>query len=145
MIAHKLVTYNISKSGCWECVSHKPNSDGYPKITIRGKIMSIHRYYFEKYNGVIPRGLIVRHTCDNRKCINPDHLVMGTHKDNALDRVSRNRSAVGIASGQSKLTEDQVRFIKNYSGKNYHLAKMFNVDNMTIAAIKNGRTWKHIT
>jgi hypothetical protein len=64
---------------------------GYGKVGYNGKVMLAHRlaYIFE-YGG-IPEGLFVCHKCDNRKCVNPDHLFLGSAMDNYLDMVRKNR------------------------------------------------------
>ena len=70
------------------------NSQGYPRITHKGSVHNEHRIVFSKYYGMPldkMRGLVVRHTCDNRKCINPEHLELGTQKDNCQDKLSRGR------------------------------------------------------
>ena len=88
------ITYQI-KGECWHCTSHKPNTDGYPIAKIAGKNRRIGRLFFERFKGKIPEGKIVRHTCDNRICINPGHLILGTHADNMRDMAERGRSPFG--------------------------------------------------
>lgn len=140
----KLIKYNISDSGCWLCYSHGCDSNGYPMVTIKGKCDRIYRHVFNLFNG-LSKGDVVRHICDNRLCINPQHLKKGTHQLNVQDRVTRNRSAKGINHGRTKLTEEQVISIKadNKTPK-MHLAKKYGVDPKVIRDIKNGVTWKHI-
>ena len=96
--------YEIAENGCWKCTSHCINTNGYVKITINGKQQSGHRYMFLEKNKKITNE-VIRHTCDNRWCINPDHLIEGSHNDNVQDRVSRQRSAIGEKNGRSKLIE----------------------------------------
>lgn len=80
------------KGDCWiwtGCV----NSDGYPKINRNGNANTKgHRYVYEQTKGKIPDGFVIRHTCDNILCLNPDHLLVGTVADNMSDRQSRKRT-----------------------------------------------------
>lgn len=68
-------------------------SDGYGHIDIGSKTHKAHRVVWSLVNGPIPRGLVVRHACDNPQCCNPAHLLLGTQLDNIRDRVERGRSA----------------------------------------------------
>ncbi len=75
---------------CWECCSHKnTSSNGYPTLHRQGKTQVAHRYIYQMFKGEIPTGLVIRHTCDNKKCINPDHLILGTYKENTQDYMER--------------------------------------------------------
>lgn len=82
--------YVINKiTGCWEWCASK-NSFGYGKFRVNKKLVYAHRFSYELYNGLkIPIGLIILHKCDNPKCVNPEHLSMGTHTDNAIDRAKK--------------------------------------------------------
>ena len=77
------------------------------KDTHNGKQSYGHRYMYEKIYGKISSE-VLRHTCDNKWCINPSHLIEGTHADNVKDRVDRDRSACGEYNGRSKLTNEAV-------------------------------------
>lgn len=83
-----------SDSGCWEWQGSK-YKNGYGWMKVFGRSVSAHRYSYELHNGYIPDGLEVRHTCDNRCCINPDHLILGTHQENMQDAVDRGRIRKG--------------------------------------------------
>ena len=75
---------------CWECCSHKStSSSGYPTLHRQGKTQLAHRYIYQMFKGEIPSGLVIRHTCDNKKCINPDHLILGTYRENTQDYMER--------------------------------------------------------
>ncbi len=68
--------------------------DGYGRVSIENKGKAYaHRVTWEEHNGPIPDGLVVRHSCDNPPCVNIEHLLIGTHKDNAKDRDERRRGA----------------------------------------------------
>jgi hypothetical protein len=95
--------------------------------------------------GQIPEGYVIRHKCDVRRCINPEHLIAGTHAQNVRDRVERKRSAIGERNGRSKLTEQQVKEIKYIKSlNNTILAYIYGVDRRVIRDIKTGRKWRHI-
>lgn len=121
------------------------NNLGYGISWKDGKTISAHRKVYEEYYGPIPKGLVVRHTCDNRSCVNPQHLILGTPKQNSQDMVERNRQAKGSKVGTSILTDDIVRMIKSTSGSSRKLAKFFGCSATTIKDIKNNKIWKHVT
>lgn len=87
------------ENGCWEWQG-ATNGHGYGQLGYNGKRTTAHRLSYELSNGEIPAGVLVRHTCDNPPCCNPAHLILGTHLDNAADRVARgrNRSRAGAQS-----------------------------------------------
>ena len=84
-------------NGCWEWTGYI-RKDGYAKIDVGGKCIPAHRYSWVLANGEIPfhdsyHGMCVLHKCDNRKCVNPDHLTLGTQRDNNNDRDKKGRQA----------------------------------------------------
>ena len=138
-------TKKNDKTGCFECVSHKPGTDGYPRAKVDGKMDRVHRHMYRKFKGEIPEGKIVRHTCDNRRCCNPDHLILGTHADNARDREERKRGAYGEKNGAARLTQikvDQIRTALKVGIPVSELASLFGVSPAAVYRVKNGRTWR---
>ncbi len=142
----------IDRSGtCWEWQGCK-TPDGYGRINIGGRVALAHRFMWEQTNGKIPTSLCVRHACDNPSCVNPKHLLVGTHADNMKDMSDRGRhvSPKGEANGSSKLTEQQVveirRRHKPYSRKNggSSLGREFGVSDALIGLIAKGKAWKHV-
>lgn len=123
-------------------------TNGYGKINVDGRFKRLHRLSYEEFKGKIPENLIVRHTCDNKACWNPEHLELGTHKDNSKDMVDRGRSTKGTNIGSSKLTVDKVKEIKtllsNPNLKQEELAQKYSVSREMISSIKNGRCWKNV-
>lgn len=135
----------IKSGDCIEVVSHKTH-DGYPRYCRNGVTDFAHRHSYRKHHGDIPSDKCVRHTCDNRRCINPNHLILGTWQENIRDRDRRKRTAIGEKNGRSKLLEGQVLEILNDDKTpKMHLAERFNVDPKVIRDIKNGVTWTHVT
>jgi hypothetical protein len=100
---------------------------------------------YEAVNGPVPPGMVVRHTCDNRACINVYHLVLGTHADNVADRVARGRSASGEGNGRSKLTSQQVAAVLlDVKTSAVVMAKRLGVDPSLIRQIRKGSIWKKV-
>ncbi|HDZ25327.1 MAG TPA: HNH endonuclease [Candidatus Aminicenantes bacterium] len=90
-IKYKKVLCQYPELGyCWECTSHA-RSRGYPTIDRNGRHVGISRYIWEKHFGSIPKKLLVLHKCDSPACINPEHLFLGTHKDNMQDAARKGR------------------------------------------------------
>jgi hypothetical protein len=133
---------------CWlwkGCIG----TDGYGQYT-NSKDRSAHRYSYIINKGEIPKGLLIRHTCDVRRCVNPLHLIIGTHQDNMNDmkerRIIPRRRA--IIPNNSKLTIDDVKEIKILYGFGFsyrELAKRYNLkDASSIGGIIKGKTWNRI-
>lgn len=102
------------ESGCLVFTGYIDRSNGYGKLTVHRRTKLAHRFSWELTNGPIPDGMFVCHHCDNPPCVNPDHLFLGTAYDNMRDMIAkgRARSPVGIACGNAKLTDQQVREIR---------------------------------
>jgi hypothetical protein len=150
----------IKTEECWNwsgCIS----KGGYGKITEGGrygKILIASRASWIIHFGEIPKGKFVLHKCDNRRCVNPDHLFIGTQKDNIQDMYKKRRNVAydrsGIKNPRCKLTEKQVIEIRKnfvaYTGKRnigsgcLYWAKKFGVNCKTVWSIINGDNWIHI-
>lgn len=130
-------------SGCWIWTGEWKN-DGYGECWTFGRRETAHRASYRELKGPIPKGLMVRHTCDVRACVNPDHLLIGTQQDNMDDKVARHRQARGLTSGQAKLTEEEVREIRASALAQRTLAKIYNVSQPAIGMIKRRVNWKYL-
>ena len=82
-----------AETGCFRCVDRFFDKDGYPRCRMNGENVSASRYVYSMIHGKIEDGMVIRHKCDNPKCINPLHLEIGTHADNMKDRDERGRGA----------------------------------------------------
>ena len=104
---------------------------------------------WERANGrTIPDGLVIRHTCDNKFCVNPAHLILGSQAENVQDAVERRLHCFGDNHGRRRLNEDQVREIKRMLADGMlhrEIVEHFPiVTTSAIEAIADGRTWKHV-
>jgi hypothetical protein len=128
---------------CWEWQS-TIKKNGYGSFWFNGKADRAHRVSYILSNGPIPDGLLVRHACDNKRCVNPSHLLLGDVLDNARDAVERDRVAFGSGNGNAKLTERQVVEIRQRvaNGETQaEMARVFNVSSSAIQFIIAGRNW----
>ncbi len=131
----------------WTGATH---DGGYGIFNTDHKSDRAHRVSYELYVREIPNGLFVCHKCDNRLCVNPDHLFVGTNQDNMDDmyRKNRNNQPKGENHFCAKLTEeDVIRIRLLFKGGNYSitgLAKKFGVSYGPIWSIVHRKTWRHI-
>lgn len=136
---------------CWMWKGNKSKS-GYGRISVGQKTLGYvqaHRLSWEiSHKQKIPPGMVVMHKCDNPSCVNPEHLKIGTYKENTLDMISKGRKrtvfVVGEQNGKSLLTADQAKEIKESSLSTAALARKFFVSPNCVRGVRIGRTWKHI-
>jgi len=138
----------ILKTQCWEWTS-ATNVKGYGRFCFIGKNRLAHRVSYILKNGDISDNLCVCHKCDNRKCVNPDHLFLGTILDNTMDMVNKGRARGGGVRGEniewSKLTENDVLYIRQHPEISLpELAEKFNVTKGNIWCVRHHKTWTHI-
>ena len=128
------------KTLCWEWVG--PFRGGlYGDFQGQGA----HRKAFELWEGPIPEGRLVCHTCDNPPCVNPDHLFVGTYSDNALDAHAKGRLKGRPTRGGHLLTPTKVLEIRAAQGvRQIDLAARYGVSRSMISHIRTGRNWKNV-
>lgn len=162
-------SYIVSDNGCWEWTGII-SKHGYGQFHFGDCAANAHRVSYMVFKGPIKEKLLVCHSCDNRKCVNPDHLWLGTTKDNAQDCVKKGRMWLqqdtpetrvfkenfkkhikcGELHNRAKLTVEQVLFIREQYRTRYtrnlcsELASMFNVSNAAIRNCANGKNWKNL-
>ena len=137
----------VDRSGeCWVWTGAL-TGPGYGQITVSGRKKTAHRLSWEAYNGPAPKGMFVCHKCDNRACVNPAHLFLGTHADNMADMARKGRSYHGEKHHWAKLSTDDVdeirRFYSNGTPQKV-LAREFGVTQGAISQIVNNLTRKKI-
>lgn len=139
-----------------DCIDHgrKGDKDGYVRDRHpngSGKLVRKHRKVYAQAHGLSIEdldGWVIRHKCDNPRCINPEHLEIGTHLDNERDKVERGRILKGHKHGCAKLTPEQVREIKATVIKHHPefsisaTARRFGVSDFAIANIINYGAWE---
>lgn len=136
------IEFIVSESGCHICTSHRKDRDGYPIISVNQKDCRLSRHTWAQNYGPIPTGSVIRHTCDERACINPSHLILGTQADNMRDKVLRGRTIIGERHPNAKLTIAAVLFIRNSSESHAALGRKYGVADATIRKIRKGINWK---
>lgn len=138
--------------GCWLWLGGM-NDTGYGQIKIDGIFRKVHRIAYEYYYGTIKNRLFVLHHCDTPMCWNPEHLFLGTQRDNMIDMVTKGRHVDnrGENSGHSILTDAEVieilRILKeepSYWGKIQDIALRFGISGSVVSEIKHNKTWTHI-
>lgn len=135
----------IPECGCW-IWTRSTCSKGYGQVWYDGKLIRAYRLSWILSNGPIPNGMCVLHRCDTPLCINPQHLFLGTRKDNILDmcKKKRNVNLFGVQHGMAKLTEQQVRAIRKSNESLSCLSKRYGVVKSAIAKIKKGTAWSRL-
>ena len=111
-----------------------------------------HRLSWEIHNGTIPSGLCILHKCDNPICCNPNHLFLGTKRDNIIDCYSKKRRPInnwcqGEKNPSSKLNEKNIidiRQLLNKGLKQLEIALSFNISQSTVSSIKRNKLWSCI-
>lgn len=138
-------------NGCWEWKGSF-YQNGYGAVSYQNKPCKAHRLTYILFNGPIAEGLQVCHKCDNKKCVNPSHLFLGTHQDNMDDCVNKGRRPRGEKTGRASLNAERARFIvankeKIIADFEYRkkLALEFGVGQETIFLVAKRLSWKHIT
>lgn len=135
---------------CWEWVGSKYPS-GYGSIRYKKKVEGAHRVSWELKNGPITNGLWVLHKCDNRPCVNPNHLFLGTCRDNVDDMVKKGRNHIpymrGEKNGMSKLTAEKVLRIRELfllGATRREITEQYDLTYEHICSIIRGDKWSHI-
>lgn len=125
-----------------------PNNTGYHSVWLEGKRMGAHRAAYIRRNGPIPDGLDVMRSCDNRRCVNPDHLTAGTRSDNMQGCVGKGRhfapDSSGEANRRAKITPEDAMTIRELRGElaQKEIGKMYGLHQTTVSDIQRGKLWR---
>src|SRR5688572_12628987 len=132
-------------TGCWMW-SKGVDHWGYGKKRHGKKMAFAHRISYEAHNGTVWDDMVIMHTCDTPACVNPEHLVQGTNKDNARDASAKGRMVHGERHRSAKLTEEQVVSMRRERAAGAtvtSLARKYGVGTANVSLTCTGRKWKH--
>ena len=140
-----LIRVHIRTDGCWEWLGGKKET-GYGRVRLTGhhKTERANRVMWYLVHGSCPDEKHVLHACDNPSCVNPSHLELGDHTLNMRQMSERNRNLRGEDKPDSKLTEEDVRNIRQDIRSARDLAKYYPVHHTTIHSIKTRKKWRHV-
>ena len=147
----KVCKLSEKQGGCWVWTGGQ-DKDMYGRFRLceAGKKINImaHVYSFYLTNGFMPGSLLVCHTCDHPYCVNPDHLFLGTPKENVQDAMKKGRHPLGETNGQAKLTNEKVKLIRELNATGDYtkqqLSDQFGVAQSVIYDVIARRRWKHV-
>lgn len=148
LVADRIIFYGWTETqtGCWEWQGPR-DVYGYGQLIAARKHYKVHRLVYERFVGPIPQDHVVRHTCDNPPCVNPEHLLTGTQRDNIRDAVERKRHGFGERSGMAKLIDADVLQIRNLRRQGWTqaaIADRYDIDQSTVSLIVNHKLWAHL-
>jgi hypothetical protein len=136
-----------SEAECWPWIG-SIDTRGYGTIGSDGgrPLMRAHRVSYEFAHGSIPDGLFVCHACDNRDCVNPNHLFAATQRENVRDMVRKGRrhSSAGDLNPSAKLKSDQVIAIRQDNRSSSEILAEYEISISTLWAIRHRDTWRHL-
>ena len=143
-----------SDSGsCWEWKA-AVLAGGYGQFFYEGKQQKAHRVSWIIANGEIPKGMVICHKCDNRRCVNPAHLFLGTQRDNVRDMMGKGRNnfisgwkpLLGSRNPMAKIAEHQVHEIRELAGKIPYtkIAERYGISAASVCLIIKKINWSHV-
>lgn len=135
----------VPEAGCWLWTAGTDPA-GYGRIlSPQRRVFAAHRLSWELHRGPIPAGMCVCHKCDTPGCVNPDHLFLGTHAENAADMIAKGRhlgrKRRGEATASAKLTVAQVLAIRAHPGSQKQIAREFGISPTSVCYIQARRNW----
>lgn len=147
----KKIKYQVNENGCHICISHAGGGDGYPGIVRDRKSWVMSRYVWSMAHETIPDNLCIMHSCDTPRCINIEHLSLGTHKENMDDLTRKNRrpDVDGFNNPNAVLAKEDIIGIKNDLMitpplRQIDIAKKYGVQRTAISRIQREIDWADI-
>lgn len=136
---------------CWEWTAPLSKA-GYGQFLWDYKMWRPHRVAFQLVKGNIPDGAVVMHTCDNRACCNPKHLLLGTQQENLADMCRKGRNSngasIGTRNGSAKINEEDVVAIRALALTRRmtqgQIGDLFGIDQTTVSLIVHRKKWQHV-
>jgi hypothetical protein len=132
----------VKTASCWEWTAALGNK-GYGHFWFQGRPRPASQVSHLLYVGPIPEGMFVLHRCDNRKCVNPRHLFLGSNRENMDDMVRKGRQAKGEALGTAKLSAAQARSIRSDQRSQRVIGREYGISHTVVGQIKAGQIWRH--
>lgn len=132
----------LKDESCW-LWQGAMRKDGYGAVRIDSKLYCSHRASYLLFNGPLSSGQVVRHTCDNKRCVNPAHLISGTQADNMKDRMERGKAGYGEMNSMVKLTDEQIAAIKKDTRRHVEIAPEYGVSASHIGRIRRDQRRTH--
>ena len=135
----------VTESGCWLWTGGVDGS-GYGRILVGDDRLKAHRYSYMLHIGPIPEGAYICHRCDVPACVNPAHLFAGTQQDNVTDCMNKGRRVppTGERNRAAKLTEQQVREIRNLNGTTTAIGRQYGISGVMVSLIRRRKSWTHV-
>lgn len=120
----------ITNIGCW--ISNRKKKDFYSLMTVNGRLDTAHRTFYKYFKGPIPTGMMVCHKCDQKPCFNPEHLFLGTAKDNVHDMMMKGRM---VRKKKTIKLDNEMPRIKRLIKKGYSQIKVAKIIGLSSSAI----------
>jgi hypothetical protein len=122
---------------CWIWTGRRDRG-GYGTLRTKTSQVRAHRVSFEIHKGEIPEGMVIRHTCHNPPCVNPNHLLSGTNLDNVMDKVLAGRCRTNEDHPNTKFSNEVVAQVRAAKGKRKDIAKQFGISESQVGNIRSG-------
>lgn len=146
VIARFRTKYEVDETtNCWNWLGHLRNYAGYGAFKIKGKNYLAHRVSYIIFKGEIPKGLSTCHRCDSRKCVNPEHLYLGTHSQNIQDCWDKDRHP--IYEKRDTLTQSTVRRIREFKLRNKSIEEisgLLKLNRSTVRRVVTKQTYSKV-
>ncbi len=136
----------VKSDGCWTWIGAR-HSKGYGMFALDGGHTTAHRAAYKIFVGEIPDRMLVCHKCDNRRCVNPEHMFLGSPKDNSEDMANKGRSTHGKKNPRAKLSDEQVCAIRERAAqgaRQRQIASDFGICQQMVSLIVRRANWTRV-